>query len=108
MSGSESTHLQRRSRANAAPALIAVAVDGYPESRDAAALAATIAAVTTAEVMLVAVHPGAPVVLPNEMGLVFIGSCRSGTVEPLRAGSTAWTLLHDARCPTVVGPAVRA
>ena len=46
MSGSESTHLRRRSRADAAPALIAVAVDGYPESRDAAALAATIAAVT--------------------------------------------------------------
>ena len=44
MSGSESTHLQRRSRADAAPALIAVEVEGYPESRDAAALAATIAA----------------------------------------------------------------
>ena len=72
MSGSESTHIQRRSRADAAPVLIAAAVDGYRESRDAAALAATIAAVTTAEVMLAAVHPRAPVVLPHEMGWVAV------------------------------------
>ena len=70
MSGSESSHLHRSSSAETAAGLIAVAVDGYPESRDAAVLTATIAAVTKADVMLVAVHPGAPVVLPHEMGWV--------------------------------------
>jgi nucleotide-binding universal stress UspA family protein len=43
---------------------IAVGVDGYPEGRDAAALAAAIARATGAELMLVAVHPEPVVVLP--------------------------------------------
>lgn len=43
---------------------IAVGVDGYPEGRDAAALAAAIAQATGAELMLVAVHPEPVVVLP--------------------------------------------
>jgi len=43
---------------------IAVGVDGYPEGRDAAALAAAISRATGAELMLVAVHPEPIVVLP--------------------------------------------
>jgi nucleotide-binding universal stress UspA family protein len=43
---------------------IAVGVDGYPEGRDATALAATISRATGAELMLVAVHPEPVVVLP--------------------------------------------
>jgi nucleotide-binding universal stress UspA family protein len=41
-----------------------VGVDGYPQGRDATALATAIAEVTGAEVMLVAVHPEPVVVLP--------------------------------------------
>jgi nucleotide-binding universal stress UspA family protein len=51
-------------------ALIAVGVDGYPEGRDAAALAAAIGSATDAELLLVAVHPD-PVVsvpVPPELG----------------------------------------
>ncbi len=47
---------------------IAVGIDGYPEGRDAAVLAAMIAGVTGAELMLVAVHPDPLVVLPRELG----------------------------------------
>ena len=47
---------------------IAVGIDGYPEGRDAAVLAATIARATGAELMLVAVHPDPMVVLPREIG----------------------------------------
>ena len=46
---------------------IAVGVDGYPEGKDAAVLAAAIARVTQAELMLVAVHPDPLVVLPEEL-----------------------------------------
>jgi nucleotide-binding universal stress UspA family protein len=84
MSGSESSHLHRSSSAEAATGLIAVAVDGCPESRDAAVLAATIAAVTKADVMLVAVHPGAPVVLPQEMGWVGVHQPAVDMVHELR------------------------
>jgi nucleotide-binding universal stress UspA family protein len=64
--------------------LIAVAVDGNPESRDAAVLAATIADVTKAEVMLIAVHPGAPVVLPSEMSWVAVHQRAADMVHELR------------------------
>jgi nucleotide-binding universal stress UspA family protein len=84
MSGSESSHLHRRSSAEAAASVIAVAVDGHPESRDAAVLAATIAVVTKADVMLVAVHPGAPVVLPQEMGWVGVHQPAVDMVHELR------------------------
>jgi nucleotide-binding universal stress UspA family protein len=83
MSGSEPSHLRHRSSADTASGVIAVEVDGYPESRDAAALAATIAAVTNADVMLVAVHPGAPVVLPSEMGWVAVHQRAADMVHEL-------------------------
>jgi nucleotide-binding universal stress UspA family protein len=67
MSASESSHLHDRSRTGTA-GLIAVGVDGTHEGRDAAVLAAMIAAVTGAEVLLVAVHQGPLVALPQEMG----------------------------------------
>jgi nucleotide-binding universal stress UspA family protein len=84
MSGSEPSHLRHRSSADTASGVIVVEVDGYPESRDAAALAATIAAVTRAEVMVVAVHPGAPVVLPQEMGWVAAHERTAEMVHELR------------------------
>ena len=46
---------------------IAAGVDGYAEGNDAAVLAASIARVTQAELMLVAVHPDPLVVMPEEM-----------------------------------------
>jgi len=49
-------------------ARIAAGVDGYPEGRDAAALASMIARAAGAELMLVAVHPDPMVVLPAEIG----------------------------------------
>jgi nucleotide-binding universal stress UspA family protein len=84
MSGSEISHLHRRSGAEAAAGLIAVAVDGDPESRDAAVLAASVADVTKADVMLVAVHPGAPVVLPAEMGWAAVHERAADMVHELR------------------------
>jgi nucleotide-binding universal stress UspA family protein len=51
-----------------AVARIAAAIGGYPEGRDAAALAAMIARVCGAELMLVAVHPDPLFVLPAELG----------------------------------------
>ncbi len=48
-------------------ARIAVGVDGYPEGRDAVVLGAALARATSAELMLVAVHPDPLVVLPSEM-----------------------------------------
>jgi nucleotide-binding universal stress UspA family protein len=62
-------------------ARIAVGVDGYPEGRDAAALAAAIAGVTGAEVLLVAVHPDPLVVLPEGMNWT---SLREDAVRTLR------------------------
>ncbi len=50
------------------PARIAVGINGYPEGRDAAVLAVSIANVTGAELMLVAVHPAPLVVVPDELG----------------------------------------
>ena len=47
---------------------IAVGIDGFDEGRDAAALGATIARETGAELLLVAVHPDPLVVLPRELG----------------------------------------
>ena len=60
-----------------------MAVDGHPESRDAAVLAATIADVAKAGVMLVAVHPGSPVVLPREMGWVGVHQRAADMVHEL-------------------------
>lgn len=51
-----------------AVARIAAGVNGYPEGRDAAVLASTIAGMVGAELMLVAVHPDPMVVLPVELG----------------------------------------
>ncbi len=52
-----------------APApLIAAAVDGYSEGRDAAALGGMLARATGGELLLVAVHPEPLVVLPPELG----------------------------------------
>jgi nucleotide-binding universal stress UspA family protein len=53
---------------SAAATLIAAAVDGYPEGRDAAALGALLARATGGELLLVAVHPEPLVVLPPELG----------------------------------------
>jgi nucleotide-binding universal stress UspA family protein len=49
-------------------ARIAVGVDGFPEGRDAVALAAAIRAATGAELLLVSVHPEPLVPMPREMG----------------------------------------
>ena len=84
MSGYELSHLDDRSGAGTSVGLIAVAVDGNPESRDAAVLAATIADVTKADVMLIAVHPGAPVVLPREMSWVDVHQRAADMVHELR------------------------
>jgi nucleotide-binding universal stress UspA family protein len=46
-------------------ARIAAGIDGYPEGRDAAALASAIARATGAEVTLIGVHPDPLVVLPE-------------------------------------------
>jgi nucleotide-binding universal stress UspA family protein len=63
---------------------MAVAVDGRQESRDAAVVASTLAGVTDANVMLVAVHPGAPVVPPQEMGWVGVHQRAVDMVHELR------------------------
>jgi nucleotide-binding universal stress UspA family protein len=47
---------------------IAAGINGYPEGRDAAVLAALIAGVTGADVLLVAVHPDPLFVVPMELG----------------------------------------
>jgi nucleotide-binding universal stress UspA family protein len=83
MSESESSYLHHRSSAGTDVAVIVVAVDGHPESRDAAVLAATIADVAKADVMLVAVHPGSPVVLPREMGWVGVHQRAADMVHEL-------------------------
>jgi nucleotide-binding universal stress UspA family protein len=61
-----------------------VAVDGRPESRDAAVVASTLADVTEANVMLVAVHPGAPVVLPQDLRWVAVHQRAVDMVHELR------------------------
>jgi nucleotide-binding universal stress UspA family protein len=66
------------------PRLIAVGIDGGPESRDAAFLAASIAAVSNAEVLMVAVHPGSPTVLPHEMDSVGLHEQAAKMMHELR------------------------
>jgi hypothetical protein len=64
------SHSKTASNSEADPrtvARIAVGIDGYPEGRDAAVLAAAIAGVTDADLMLVAIHPDPLVVLPSGM-----------------------------------------
>ena len=70
---------------------IAVGVDGSPEGRDAAVLAATIAQATGGEIMLVAV-----------------GSGRRGTVAPVLHDSTGEALMANASSPVMVVPRPRA
>jgi nucleotide-binding universal stress UspA family protein len=65
-------------------ARIAVGVDGYPEGRDAAALAAAIAGVTAADVLLVAVHPDPLVVLPRGMDWTSLRKDAEKTLKEVR------------------------
>lgn len=68
MSTSPSTKASVNPAESSAVARVAAGIDGYPEGRDAAVLAATIAHAVSAELMLVAVHPDPLVVLPREIG----------------------------------------
>ena len=64
--------------------LIAAAVDGRPEGRDAAALGAAIARAAGAELMLVAVHPSPPVVVPRQMGWTALHEQAGALLQGLR------------------------
>jgi nucleotide-binding universal stress UspA family protein len=66
---------------------IAVGVDTHPEGRDAVVLGRTIAAVTGAELMLVAVHPDPLVVLPEELNWE---SVERQAAETLRKARDSW------------------
>ena len=63
---------------------IAVAVDGYPEGRDAAVLGAAIARLTGSELMLVAVHSEPLVVLPSTMGFKSLRKEAQRTLREVR------------------------
>jgi nucleotide-binding universal stress UspA family protein len=58
MTGSDNSVCQR----------IAAGINGHPEGRDAAVLAALIARVTDADLLLVAVHPDPLLIVPKELG----------------------------------------
>jgi nucleotide-binding universal stress UspA family protein len=63
---------------------IAVGVDGYPEGRDAVALGFALARVTTAELMLVAVHSDPLVVLPEGMNWTSLEQQAKATLNAAR------------------------
>jgi nucleotide-binding universal stress UspA family protein len=63
---------------------IAVGVDGYAEGRDAAVLAATIARATTADVILVAVHPDPEIPMPREMNWKALHEQAAGELRKVR------------------------
>jgi hypothetical protein len=121
MSGSDSPHLHGGSSPDTAQASLRWKWMVTRRARDAATLAATVAAVTRADVMLVAVHPGAPVVFPEEMGWVAVHQRAADMVHELRdllvAGSSTGAplarvridnrtrqLLGQAQCAAAIAP----
>ena len=64
---------------------IAVGINGFPEGEDALALGAALADVTSADLMLVAVHPDLLVVLPNGMTWSSLRRAAQDTLGDARA-----------------------
>ncbi|MGH2866670.1 MAG: universal stress protein [Solirubrobacteraceae bacterium] len=103
-------------------ARLAVGVNGHPEGRDAAALAATLACTsrpTPRSLRRAALVPHARMVVETDVsvaralervarrehrGLLVIGSRRWGPIARVILGSTGETLLHGASCPILVVP----
>ena len=91
-------------------ARIAVGIDGYPEGRDAAVLAAAIARATSAELMLVAVHPDPLVVLPRGMDWKGLRDQAEATLREVRdsvAQDARIVVETDFSIPRALGRAVR-
>ena len=91
-------------------ARIAVGVDGYPEGRDASVLAAAIARATSAELMLVAVHPDPLVVLPRGMDWKGLHDQAAATLREARdslAPGARIVVETDFSIPRALGRAVR-
>jgi nucleotide-binding universal stress UspA family protein len=89
---------------------IAAGVDGYPEGRDAVALAAAIAAATSADLMLVAVHPDPLVVLPRGMNWKGLEVQAEATLREVRdalAPQARIRVATDFSIPRALGRVVR-